>query len=91
MIDLSDVDLPTPCVVSWIDAYSSEHQDPRGVETEDGLIMHSCGWLIGGNDWGVALATDAYGGIKTDDHRWYSFIPFEMIREMHICSGGLDI
>jgi hypothetical protein len=87
VIELEDLELPTPCVVSWIDAYASEFKDPRLVEDEEELIMHSAGWLIGSNDWGVAMATDYYNG----EYRYFSFIPFEMIRELHICSGGLDI
>ncbi len=84
---LEGIDLPTPCVVSWIDAFASEQSDPRDIETEAELIMHSCGWLIGGNEWGVALATDYYN----DEYRYYSFIPTAMVRHIHICSGGLGI
>jgi hypothetical protein len=92
VIDLSDVELPTPCVVSWIDAYASEHQDPRSVESEADLLMHSCGWLIGANEWGLALAVDRYPALfDGGEYRDFSFIPFPMIRELHICSGGLDI
>ena len=89
---LEGIDLPTPCVVSWIDAYASEFEDPRDLESEKSLIVHSCGWLIGGNEWGLVLSTDYYPiPFEGEEFRGYSFIPTKMVKHIHICSGGLDI